>query len=72
MGLSGGAEVLLGWRLLTVLIGLVGLGFYLRGGRRFVHLAAEAEADGSNPNDAQSTTDGAAGSFRRQPSRTPA
>ena len=30
-GLTGGAEVLLGWRVLTFLVGLIGLGFYLQG-----------------------------------------
>lgn len=39
-GLDGGAEVLLGWRLLNFLTGLIGLGFYLQGHRRFVHDAA--------------------------------
>jgi hypothetical protein len=38
-GLTGGAEGLLGWRLLTILIGLIGLVFYLQGRKRFVHLA---------------------------------
>lgn len=36
-GFTGGAEALLGWRLLTLLIGLFGLGFYLRGNPRFIH-----------------------------------
>ena len=40
-GLEGGAETLLGWRLLTLLLGLVGLVFYLQGRKRFVH-AGEA------------------------------
>jgi uncharacterized protein (TIRG00374 family) len=35
-GLQGGAEVLLGWRLIMVLVGLVGLAFYLKGEKRFV------------------------------------
>jgi uncharacterized membrane protein YbhN (UPF0104 family) len=30
-GLTGGAEVLLGWRVLTFIVGLIGLGFYLQG-----------------------------------------
>ena len=34
-GLTGGAEALLGWRLLTILTGLVGLVFYLQGRKRF-------------------------------------
>ncbi len=38
-GLTGGAEALLGWRLLAMLIGLLGLIFYLQGRRRFVHMA---------------------------------
>jgi glycosyltransferase 2 family protein len=38
-GLTGGAETLIGWRLLTILWGLVGLIFYLQGRRHFVHAA---------------------------------
>jgi len=40
-GLEGGAEALLGWRLLTILMGLAGLVFYLQGRKRFVR-AGEA------------------------------
>jgi uncharacterized membrane protein YbhN (UPF0104 family) len=40
-GLQGGAEVLLGWRIFTLLFGLFGLGFYLRGRQRFVAFARE-------------------------------
>jgi uncharacterized protein (TIRG00374 family) len=36
-GLTGGAEVLLGWRVLTILVGLLGLVFYLQGRKRIVH-----------------------------------
>jgi uncharacterized membrane protein YbhN (UPF0104 family) len=36
-GLSGGAETLLGWRLLTLMVGLIGLVFYLQGRKRFVY-----------------------------------
>lgn len=43
-GLHGGAEALLGWRLLTILIGLMGLGFYLQGRKRFVHDVQVMEA----------------------------
>lgn len=35
-GLSGGAETILGWRLTMILVGLVGLFFYLKGEKRFV------------------------------------
>jgi len=35
-GLDGGAEVLLGWRLLILVMGLAGLGVYLRGRHEFV------------------------------------
>jgi uncharacterized membrane protein YbhN (UPF0104 family) len=35
--LRGGAEVLLGWRVLMILVGLSGLVFYLRGRKRFIH-----------------------------------
>lgn len=38
-GLTGGAEILLGWRLLTILVGLLGLVLYLQGRKRFVHAA---------------------------------
>jgi uncharacterized membrane protein YbhN (UPF0104 family) len=41
-GLTGGAEGLLGWRLLTVMLGLMGLVFYLQGRRKVVHLAESA------------------------------
>jgi uncharacterized protein (TIRG00374 family) len=34
--LDGGAEVLLGWRLVMVIVGLIGLAFYLKGEKRFV------------------------------------
>jgi len=38
-GLSGGADILLGWRLLMLCLGLSGLVFYLQGSRRLVHAA---------------------------------
>ncbi len=37
-GLKGGAEALLGWRLLTILVSLLGLYYYLRGQKHFVHI----------------------------------
>jgi uncharacterized protein (TIRG00374 family) len=39
VGLTGGAAILIGWRLLMLLIGLIGLIFYLQGQKRFVHAA---------------------------------
>jgi len=39
VGRTGGAEALLGWRLLMFLLGLAGLVFYVRGRQRFVHQA---------------------------------
>lgn len=47
-GLTGGAEAMIGWRLLTVLAGIVGLVFYLQGRRQFVHAqnASSAPAGG--------------------------
>ena len=36
-GLSSGAEALLGWRVLTLLISPLGLVYYLQGRKRFVH-----------------------------------
>lgn len=35
-GLQGGAEILLGWRLIMVLTGILGLIYYLKGEKRFV------------------------------------
>jgi uncharacterized membrane protein YbhN (UPF0104 family) len=48
-GLTGGAEALLGWRLLTILIGLLGLAFYLQGRKRFVHDIETMRAAESSP-----------------------
>lgn len=51
-GLTGGAEALFGWRVLTILIGLLGLFFYLQGRQRFIHNIEEikaAESTGSRP-----------------------
>jgi uncharacterized membrane protein YbhN (UPF0104 family) len=46
-GFSGGAEALLGWRLLTFAVGLVGLVFYVQGRQRYVQ-SAVAEAAGAS------------------------
>ena len=35
-GLSGGAETILGWRIVSIIVGLLGLVFYLKGEKRFV------------------------------------
>ena len=35
-GLRGGAETILGWRLIMMVISLLGLVFYLKGEKRFV------------------------------------
>lgn len=43
-GLRGGAEVILGWRLIMVVVGLLGLVFYLRGEKRFVFNTREQDA----------------------------
>jgi len=48
-GLTGGAEGLLGWRLLTVMIGLLGLWFYLQGRSKFVHQASDAATGEAAP-----------------------
>jgi hypothetical protein len=42
-GLTSGAEALLGWRVLTLLISPLGLVYYLQGRKRFVHDAGENE-----------------------------
>ena len=47
-GLTGGAEALLGWRLLTILISLLGLIFYLQGRRRFVRIAEVSPSSDSS------------------------
>jgi glycosyltransferase 2 family protein len=39
-GLTGGAEALLGWRILMVIMGLPGLFFYLQGRKRLIHDAS--------------------------------
>jgi hypothetical protein len=36
-GIQGGAEALLGWRMLTFVMSLLGLAFYLQGRQRFIH-----------------------------------
>ncbi len=41
-GLTGGAVVILGWRLLMTLISLLGLAVYLKGRQQFVHDASTA------------------------------
>ncbi len=41
-GLSGGAAALLSWRVLTILLSLAGLAFYLQGRQRYVHAAESA------------------------------
>lgn len=43
--LDGGAEVLLGWRLVMLIVGLLGLAFYLKGERRFVFDSKNVESD---------------------------
>jgi uncharacterized protein (TIRG00374 family) len=35
-GLSGGAETILGWRIVSIIVGFLGLVFYLKGEKRFV------------------------------------
>ena len=35
-GITGGADLLIGWRLLTIVLGIIGLTFYLQGRKRFV------------------------------------
>jgi hypothetical protein len=42
-GLTSGAEALLGWRVLTLLISPLGLVYYLQGRKRFVHDTGENE-----------------------------
>jgi len=51
-GLSGGAEALLGWRVLNFVISILGLLYYLQGRRRFVHVAEMPQAIDSPVQDA--------------------
>jgi uncharacterized protein (TIRG00374 family) len=44
VGLAGGAETLLGWRLLSITLSLGGLVFYLRGRRNFIQGSAQLAA----------------------------
>lgn len=44
-GLQGGPEVLLSWRLVSILIGMAGLVFYLQGRSQFVTAAARSAQD---------------------------
>ena len=44
-GAGGGAEALLGWRVLNLMLGLLGLLLYLQGRRRFVHVESDAGLD---------------------------
>lgn len=48
-GLSGGAVVLLGWRLLLLVVGLFGLVLYLQGQRRLVQPRPAADAERAVP-----------------------
>jgi uncharacterized protein (TIRG00374 family) len=43
VGMESGAEAMLSWRLLTTVIGLLGLVYYLQGRRRVVHRKPDAE-----------------------------
>jgi uncharacterized protein (TIRG00374 family) len=35
-GITGGADLLIGWRLLMIVLGIIGLAFYLQGRKRFI------------------------------------
>lgn len=47
--LQGGAEVLLGWRVLLFLVGLAGLALYLRGSARLIHASMPVSLDVDAP-----------------------
>jgi len=51
-GLSGGAETILGWRLIMIIVGLLGLAFYLKGDQRFVFHPDANEPSGEMPESA--------------------
>lgn len=48
-GLQGGPEVLISWRLVTILVGLSGLIFYLQGRRQFVSAREKAATVADDP-----------------------
>ena len=47
-GLEGGASTLLGWRIIMIVSGLIGLACYLRGKDRFVYKQPEKSATQNN------------------------
>jgi uncharacterized protein (TIRG00374 family) len=55
--ITTGAEALLGWRLLTTLISLLGLFYYLQGRKRFVHAAHSTTAAEEAPVETSTRTD---------------
>ena len=60
VGLSGGSEVLIAWRLVSVLVGLAGLVFYLEGRKQFVFVSRAVP-----PEDKMSTPSGAGTEYAR-------
>jgi uncharacterized protein (TIRG00374 family) len=54
VGLAGGAETLLAWRFLMLLIGLFGLVFYLQGRRQFVYVSDDPSVVGTSTLETQS------------------
>ena len=48
VGLSGGADLLLGWRFLSLLVGLGGLFFYFEGRKRFVQDSGSVRVPGGS------------------------
>jgi hypothetical protein len=56
IGLQGGPEVLIAWRLLSIVVGLAGLYFYLRGRKQFVSTRERARgADDPPPSSSGAT-----------------
>jgi uncharacterized membrane protein YbhN (UPF0104 family) len=48
-GLQGGAAILLSWRVILLLISLVGLGIYLQGRKRFIDVSPDLQAAADRP-----------------------
>ena len=72
-GLTGGAETMLGWRVIMLLVGMLGLLAYLRGTDRFVRVSGAPEQLGHMPSAPTSpVTPGAAAFAPRSGYDTPA
>ncbi len=56
VGLQGGAEMLLSWRLVLLIIGALGLGIYLQGRKQFIEASPDRPAETEPPQPGQLPT----------------